>query len=267
MPSTAVMHILAALPAEYRDVFAQLEAKQDGLCGLYLSSYFSHRLLTLAEDGTYRLLFWSTDPRDFASEPRFYCGAYWVDETEDGDRLIRLEIELRTDSLGSDANDEALYVVNSDGLTWLLRAGALEDIANGIGFNGRMGRQDDHFQRVRLTDVIPEYECDGVVAPPWNDLPRALQALVHVEPLRATIVSIGVVDDETVMVKVDLGTKDGLRMNMPLMSPKGSLRPLFGWVWDLDADSCGVGLELEQDDAGHIVNAPQVGDVLVTRAG
>ncbi|MDH6590175.1 hypothetical protein M2165_000064 [Variovorax sp. TBS-050B] len=273
-PAPPAASIAAAMPASHRAAFAAFEADDAAAHprGLFLSVYIDwRRLLAFDGEGRYRLLFWKNDHKTGeALEVRHYEGPYRVQQTAAGDRLLELDIALRRDSLGSDANDERLYLMRSGGQALLLKADSLEDMATAIGGRGSLGRSEDYFRAVRLGDPLPDEDSDGMAAPPFDDLPAALQALVHREPLRTTIVEVaadtGDADDETLMVRVDLGSSSGLRMNMPLMSPKGSGRDLYGWVWEMDEARCGVGIEVERDAAGRIVGGPQVGDVLVSRA-
>lgn len=270
-PASPPHSVSAAMPVRYRETFGNTERGNDRPSGLFLSTYIDwRRLLALDGHGRYELLFWKTDEKTGeALEVRHYTGPYQVVETEGGDRLVQLDVVLNGDSLGSDANDERLYVMQSGGEPWLLQEASIEDMATAIGADATMGRSEHYFRPVRLEDPLPADEPDGIAAPPFEDLPAALQALVHRTPLRATIIEVSAENDpeeSTVMVKVDLGSDDGLRMNMPLMSPKGSPRDLYGWVWEMDAGSCGVGIQVEYDSAGAIVGGPQVGDVLVTRA-
>jgi hypothetical protein len=110
--------VLDALPAAHRGSF---EGIVDGpeLAGLYLSSYIDwHRLLALQPDGQYRLLFWKIHHETFERiEASAYRGAYEVSRSADADETIELDIALRADSLGSDANDHRLVVMHSDGAT------------------------------------------------------------------------------------------------------------------------------------------------------
>jgi hypothetical protein len=270
-PAIGPASIAAALPPEYRAKFAGMEGEGDDLHGLYLSSYIDwRRLLGLAADGEYRLLFWKNDHKSGApSQARFYGGQYEVLMTPDGDRFIRLDLKMTKESLGSDEDDAELFIVQSGGETCLLQAVSIDDIATAIGWRGRMGRSKHYFRRTRLADPIPADESDGIEALPFDDLPIALQAMVHREPLRTTIIWVDQDPDPgetTVMVKVDIGSDAGLRMNMPLMSPADSPRALRGWVWRMDPDSCGVGIDVERDASGRIVEGPKIGDVLVTRA-
>lgn len=94
----------------------------------------------------------------------------------------------------------------------------------------------------------------------WRDL-------AHIDPLvtRITEVSSDAAEDGTIMVTVDLGTRDGLRMNMPLMSEADAQKTLYGWVWRPNETSCGVGIQLNEEDPGDNSKWPSVGDVLTTR--
>ncbi|MBD4289474.1 hypothetical protein GUH24_11810, partial [Xanthomonas citri pv. citri] len=63
-------------------------------------------MLSLEPDGQYRLLFWKIDHRSHArTDVRAYSGRFEVTQTEMGDRYLTLDIRLRRDSSGSDAND------------------------------------------------------------------------------------------------------------------------------------------------------------------
>ncbi|WP_431128688.1 GAD-like domain-containing protein [Variovorax paradoxus] len=263
--------IRAALPDKYRAAFKDLERKDGHPSGIYLSTYIDWRRLVALDADGYQLLFWKNDHKTGeASDIRHYSGQYRVLETEEGDCLLQLDLVFTGKSLGSDANDDGLYLMRSGGQPLLLQAARLEDMATAIGGSAAtMGSSEHYFRPVRLDDPFPVEDSDGMDAPPFADLPVALQALVHREPLRATIVEVAAnsdPEDDTVMVWVDLGSNDGLRKNMPLMSPQGSPRALYGWVWRMDRERCGVGIKVRRDAAGAIVNGPETGDVLVSRA-
>lgn len=263
-----------AIPDEYRSLFDHIETG-NGLAGLYLSSYLdSHRLLALQADRHYQLLFWEIDDRTFdRTDVRAYTGSYRIARNAEGDEIVELAIALHNDSLGSDANDAELTVMRTEGTTFLLRTTELESVATAIGGWNEIGRSDDYFRSVTLSDAFVEEPFEGRAAPPFADLPRALQALVHVEPLRATITHIAPLnpdqDDEeegTVMCTLSLGEDDGLRMNMPLFSPTETGRQLVGWVWEMAPRACKAGIEYRKGANGAIVHGPVVGDVLITRA-
>ncbi len=263
-----------ALPDEYQPVFQEIEMGP-GLAGLYLSSYIGwHRLLALQPDGQYRLLFWRIHHKTLErTETRLYTGAYRIFHTAEGDEAIALDISLRADSLGSDVNDDRLIAMRSGGAIWLLQASGLGNIGTAIGGWGEMGRSEHYFGRVRLNDAFVEEPSEGRPAPPLTDLPLALLALIHIEPLRPTITHVAspnLAEEEdgegTVMCTLDLGENDGLRMNMPLWSPLDTGRHLKGWVWEMDPFACQAGINYRRGEDGSIENGPMVGDILTTRS-
>jgi len=265
--------VAEALPATHRAMFTDI-VPGGGLCGLYLSSYIDwHRLLALQPDGQYHLLFWRIHHQTFERiEVRSYTGSYEISHGAGGDEVVVLGIALRRDSTGSDANDSKLVVMRSGGVTLLLRAEELEDVATAIGGRDVMGRSEYYFQRVSLDDAFTAEPSDGRAAP-FEDLPRALQALIHVEPLVATIIHIDdpvLADEEdgrgTVMCTLDLGENDGLRHNMPLYSPHDTGRGLIGWVWGMAPKACKVGVRYRRGQNGTIAHGPAIGDMLTTRA-
>jgi len=264
-----------ALPRDHRAMFEGLPTGP-GLVGLYLSFHIDwYRLLALRPDGQYRLLFWHIHYKTFErTEARAYEGGYEISHNSDGDETVALDIVLREDSSGGDANDAQLVAMVSDGTAFLLRAGNLEDIAAAIGCSGTMDRSDGYFFRVTLDEAFPEDSDEDRVAPPFANLPRALQALVRFGPLQPTITHVADPnpDDEdengegAVMCTLDLGEKDGLRMNMPLYSPQDSGRELKGWVWEMSPHACKAGIDYRRGKNGIIEHGPVVGDVLTTRA-
>ncbi|WP_230461006.1 GAD-like domain-containing protein [Burkholderia ubonensis] len=263
-----------ALPVEYRSMFENVETGPR-LAGLYLSSYLDdHRLLALRPDGQYYLLFWQIHHKTFERiEVRAYSGSYEVSRNSDGDETVELEIELRSDSPGSDSNDVQLVAMYTNGATLLLRTNELEGMATAIGAWDQMGRSGDYFRRVTLDDAVLEEPSDGRMAPPFADLPLALQALVHIEPLLPMITHVAEPnpdeEDEgegTVMCTLSLGEDDGLRMNMPLFSPKETGRQLEGWIWEMAPNACKAGITYRRGENGVIDHGPVVGDVLTTRA-
>lgn len=267
-----------ALPAQYLPLFADI-AIAPGLTGLYLSSYIDwHRLLALQPDGQYRLLFWRIHHQSFErAEIRAYNGAYTLSRNADGDDTLALDIALRQDSLGSDANDDRLVAMQSQGTIFLLRDDRLEDMASAINDDGEMGRSEHYFRRVTLEEAFINEPSDGRAALPLADLPQALQALIQAliqaGPLITTITHVDEPDlDEedqgegTVMCTLDLGEADGLRMNMPLYSPDESGRHLKGWVWDMAPHACRAGIQYRRAADGSIAHGPVAGDVLTSRA-
>lgn len=263
------------LPDAFREVFAGAENRGGPdipEAGLYFATHVGrHRLLALGPDYSYRLLFWMTDPRAFRpDEPRLYSGAYVSGRKDGGDTIIRLDMAEKPESSSDDFDDWELIVMQSGDARRLLQSRALKHIASNIGWNNTIGEPRAVFTGARLSDPIPPYSEDGGAAPPWSDLPPALQRLVRREPLTATITQLEPFtdsgdEDATFTVTIDLGTDDGLSMNMPFSSPAGSGKAHHGWVWRLDPKACGLGLAVNRDDNGKIIDRPEIGDVLTSR--
>ena len=263
-----------ALPVEHRTTFDDI-ADGKGLAGLYLSSYIDwHRLLALRPDGRYSLLFWRVHYRSLERvDVRFYTGTYEISGNADGDEIVALDIVLRADSSGGDDNDDRLVAMHSGETSLLLRVYELGDIATAIGGWDKMGRSEYYFRRVTLHEAFVEEPSDGRAAPPFADLPHILQAMIHVEPLRTTIIHVADpnLDEEddgggTVMCTLDLGEDDGLRFNMPLYSPPDTGRHLKGWIWKMAPHACEVGVKYRRGQDGTIEDGPAIGDILTTRA-
>lgn len=98
------------------------------------------------------------------------------------------------------------------------------------------------------------------------------QQRVNAEAIIATITHVDEIapdaeDDGagTVMCTLDRGQDDGLRMNMPLRSPPGTGRALYGWVWEMDPAACRAGIRYQRGSDGTVDDGPVVGDVLTSR--
>lgn len=256
--------IRSTLPKHFQDLFASLAFgdRSHPVAGLYLSSYVGYEhLLALLPSCEYQMLFWNSDDKNHIA--RHYTGRYWVDEVS-----VHLDIELTDQSLGSDANCETLVPMRSAGVRYLLCD--LQDIATSIHWSHHMGETRNYFVEVDLSDAIPEYQERGMRVPPWDDLPESLRAITLREPLRATIQRIvsepkpGEEESEF-LVEIDLGSLDGVTMNMPMCSPAGEAASFRAWAWEIDASTSRLGLSAPTDDNDRIVRAPQVGDVLMSR--
>ncbi|WP_184409523.1 GAD-like domain-containing protein [Xanthomonas sp. 3075] len=266
-----------ALPAAQRSTFEGLfnqRQNTNDLHGLYLSSYIDwHRMLALEPDGQYRLLFWKIDHRSLArTDVRAYSGRYEVARSELGDEHVTLDIRLRRDSSGSDANDAQLVVMRSGTDMFLLRTDELADMATAMDGATTLGRSEYYFRKVTLADAFVEEPSAGRAAPPLADLPQALQQLVNANAIIATITHVDEADPDaeddgagTVMCRLDRGRDDGLRMNMPLRSPPGTGRALYGWVWEMDPAACRAGIKYQRGSDGEMEHGPVVGDVLTSR--
>ncbi len=171
--------VFDALPKEHR---AALEGipEEHGLTGLYLSSYIDwYRLLALKPDGQYQLLFWKIHNKTFErTEIRAYSGPYEVSISSDGDEIIELNIVIREDSLGSDARDEQLIVINSDEETFLLRTEELDSVATAICDRNLMGKSEYYFRKVTFEETFIKEPYEGRAVPHSAKLPNALQALI-----------------------------------------------------------------------------------------
>ncbi len=254
-----------ALPGEWRTVFEPANRYRDvstsPVTGLYLSSDVDrHRLLALATDKTYQLLFFSSDrnPR-YQFAPRHYSGAYALAISPDGEKKLTLDIRLRDNSLGSDANDDELTILENGGMRVLLRTGSLKDIADAIHWNSTIRDPQNWLVQTSLADNLPHEFPYVLPAPPLRELPPSLSALVHREPFKVTVAGIEPRSDEdSVQVQIRLGRDNGLRSDMPFCSIPSSQKHLMGWVSGLEAGHCKI--RLSQDS-----ETPEIGDVLVSR--
>jgi hypothetical protein len=261
----APLPLSEALPPAWRSVFQPTnqihDASASALTGLYLSSDVGrHRLLSLTAENTYHLLFFSSDPNPrYQFAPRYYSGTYALEVSSDGETTATLDIPLRDDALGSDANDEQLTVLDLAGTRVLLRTDSLDDIAAAIHWNSRIRDPQNWFVQTTLTDMLPNESQNHMPAPPLLALPPSLRALIPQEPHTATIMSIELPeDDDNVRAHINLGRDHGLLTDMPFCSPAGSQKSLMGWVSGLEADRCVIRLSHDSD-------APDVGDMLVSR--
>lgn len=256
--------INSTLPKRFQDLFSTLALgdRFHPVAGLYLSSFVgSEQLLALLPSGEYHMLFW--DSQDASRQARYYTGSCSFDEAS-----VQLEIELTEQSLGSDANCETLVPMRSAGVRYLLCD--LQDIATTIHWSNHMGETRNCFFEVELSDAIPEYHEQGMRAPPWDDLPDALRAITLREPLRATIQRIvsepnSGEEEWEFLVEINMGSLDGITMNMPMCSPAGEPASFRGWAWEIGASTSRLGLSAPTDDNDRIVRVPKVGDVLISR--
>lgn len=246
-----------------------------GIPGLYLSSYISwHRVLTLDQNGRYRLVFWKIDKDTFElSEVRDYTGRYSVTKTEHGDDLVTLDFGRQEFSSGSDGDDEALLFMRSDNRRYLIRPYDLADMAFNIRENGTLGRSDSYLFDASLATPFGDEPYDGRRSPPVEDLPRQLAMLVAAEPLVMTITAVdelpdtgGLWENQRVMCTMSHGENDGLYMNMPIYSAAESGKHLRAHVWVMHPTNCRAGVHYEIDAEGSVIEMPQIGDVFTSKA-
>lgn len=256
--------IHSTLPTSCQDLLLTLffGDKRHPVAGLYLSSYVGHeQLLALLPSGEHHMLFW--DSRDAHRQARYYTGRCTF-----GDISVQLDIELTDQSLGSDANCETLFPMRSGGVRYLLCD--LQDIATSIYWSNHLGETRNYFVEVDLNDAIPEYQEQGMQAPPWEDLPEALRAITLREPLQATIQRVvsepgADGDGSEFVVEINLGSREGVTKNMPMCSPEGESVGFRAWAWEIEASTSRLGLSAPTDDNDRVLRVPQVGDVLTSR--
>ncbi|OLG34294.1 hypothetical protein DXO246_10625 [Xanthomonas oryzae pv. oryzae] len=230
-------------------------------------------MLALAPNGLYRLLFCKIDHRSLVrTNVRGYAGHYALTHTEMGDAHVTLDIRLRSDSSGSDANDAPLVVMRSGTDIFLLRTDELASMATAMDASKTLGRSDNYLRKVVLRDAFADELSGGRTTAPRADLPRALQQRATAEAIIATITHVDDIDAHaeddgagTVMCTLDRSQSDGLRMNMPLRSPPDTGRDLYGWVWEMHPAACRVGIKYQRNSDGKVEQGAVVGDVLTSR--
>lgn len=119
-------------------------------------------MLALAPNGLYRLLFCKIDHRSLVrTNVRGYAGHYALTHTEMGDAHVTLDIRLRSDSSGSDANDAPLVVMRSGTDIFLLRTDELASMATAMDASKTLGRSDNYLRKVVLRDAFADELSGG----------------------------------------------------------------------------------------------------------
>jgi hypothetical protein len=262
-----------ALPPRFAPKIAD-GANGPDIPGLYLSSYLSrHRVLMLDQNGRYRLLLWKIDRVTFErSEAREYAGSYSVSTTDHGDALVVLDFGQHELVNGGDSSAEHLLFMRSAGTQYLLQRHDLNHMAFEIRENGRLGDSDSYFFAASLAMPFADEPFEGRPAPPVDDLPRELAALVVAAPLVMTITAVdevpdtdGIWENQRVYCTLSLGEEDGLYMNMPVYSTAESGKRLKGHVWVRHPTNCRAGIHYERDAQGSIIELPEIGDALTSK--
>lgn len=154
-----------AIPAEQAARLDDIDHDGDEhpIAGLYVSRYLDwYRLLALGATGRYQLLFWRIHDKTGArQEIREYGGVYTLEQDAQGDTHVSLDIKLNPQSLGSDANDQALVLSSIGGVLRLLRTPDLPRIADQIARRQRLGHSERYFNKMRLDDMAPDWSSDG----------------------------------------------------------------------------------------------------------
>lgn len=259
-----------ALPDGHRAGIQALANSIEGYPeGLYLSAYLCrYHLLVLAADGRCSLLCWTTHPKDMRSNPpRLYQGGYRLDRSAQGDALVTLALDKDDDQDREIAADQVFYLGAGE-QAMLIRAEDLEDVATALDWDESVEHPAYPLRKVELDYWIPESDRERPT-PSRASLPVALSQLLRSEPLRAVITEVGIADNELeeVMVTARIEQNGGrpASMNMPMCSPAGAGKALYGWVWEEGDSSVRLGLSLTPDGETAEARSPQVGDVLVSR--
>lgn len=262
--------LLQALPDGLRTDIQALAARIEGYPqGLYLSAYLCrYHLLILGSDGLCRLLCWTTHPKDMRTEsPRLYLGRYRLDQSAEGDALVTLALDKDDDVDREIAADQMFYLSGGE-QTMLIRTEDLEDVATALDWNESVEHPAYPLRKVDLAYWIPDDDRERPT-PSRASLPVALRQLLRREPLQVVITQVDTPDDELeeVMVTARVEHNGGrpASMNMPMCSPAGSVKALYGWVWEEGQSSVRLGLSLTPDGETAEARWPQVGDVLVSR--
>lgn len=263
----------ALIPEEHKAELLYNLPRHSHHSGLFYSgaggSY--HTLLRLDTDRTYRLLYWQTDSKAYRQRPpRLYVGRFKAID-KNLDALIKLSIEFREDSLGSDGEFSILWSVIHNNGHLLLPDGGLGYQASAISWDGTMGEARDYMIAASGDFVPPSYEEQTRQAPEWDNLPSALKKQIHNPPLEAEITDIGSgrLEADGSEYYVTIEWADGAvppRMNQRLTSPAGADKTHFGWCSTVTGNTARVRLKPSRDAAGKIIGKPAVGDRITTRA-
>ena len=255
-----------SVPARWQSLLATACSAGSPKHGIAAEVYFSdhvgyRKLLLLDPDGTYKLMYW----KDYEQSGRLYAGAF-----QRNDQRISLDMELNAQSLGSDTNDEALVPMRLGAQRLLLLEQHLDDIGAMIQWRGLLGNDGDYFVEARCDQPLPTFELDGPKAPPRSELPDVLKHFVFAQPVEAKIIAL-LEDsrrydyagrDGEFLVRVDKGSNDMFRINMPLCSPRRTGQHWKGWVGDPLADSTEVRIVIRESMHGEPLVFPAVGQVL-----
>lgn len=245
-----------------------VEDRESG-AGIYFSDYLEafRKLLILDGHGHYHLMYWSHPE---SAPGRMYTGSY----KRAGDK-IALDITLDTNSLGSDANDGLLVPMSLGDKHFLLLDTRLKDIGTSIQWRGVMGESDQYYLKVRCEDTPPTFKLAGPSVPARTELPDALKRFVFKKPVTARITAL--VDDlhgydhaardGEFLVRIDKGSNDVFRINMPLCSARGSGQHWKGWVSDhIGPDWSEVRVVIRERGHNRPFEFPAVGQLLNTSA-
>lgn len=262
--------LIDSVPARWRQLVATAcgidPETQRTTAEVYFSDHVGFRkLLLLAADGRYHLMHWN----EGAAIGRIYVGAF-----RRSSERISLDIELDARSLGSDDNDAMLVPMRIGAQRFLLLEQSLAHIGATIQWHGLLGEGDDYFVEAHCEQAPPTFPLDGPKAPPRSELPDALKRFTFAQPVDVHIIALAedsrsydyAARDGEFLVRIDKGSKDAFRINMPLCSPRHARQQWKGWVGDTLADSSEVRIVIHERKPGQPLVFPVVGQVLTTSA-
>lgn len=262
--------LIDSVPARWHQVVATACAvdpeTQRKAAEVYFSEYVGFRkLLLLGPSGRYHLMHWN----ERAAIGRAYAGTF-----RRSSERISLDIELDARSLGSDGNDAILVPMRIGAQRFLLLEKSLADIGATIQWHGLLGEGDDYFVEAHCEQAPPTFPLDGPPAPPRSELPDALKRVTFAQPVDVHIIALAedsrsydyAARDGEFLVRIDKGSKDAFRINMPLCSPRRTRQQWKGWVGDTLADSSEVRIVIHERKPGQPLVFPTVGQVLTTSA-
>lgn len=269
-----------ALPEAFRAEIQTLEraiadAPHDAVAGFYLTAYLCrYQVLVLAPDGACAQICWTTHPADQKSAPPcLRHGAYSKQRTGEGDPLIVVNIHYTddTENTGDDGDDIALarvFYLCEGQSPMLIRDEDLTDVADSFDWDGTVESPPSPLRKVGMDYWIPEDDNDRP-APDRDGLPIALRSLLRTEPLKLVVTEVEELDEdaEEVIVRARIVANTGRPPtgSMPMCSPAGSGKELYGHVWDEDETGVRLCMMVDPDGKPGDPDWPAPGDVLVSR--
>ena len=263
--------LLESIPAQWKPIVARAcvarTPEQAASVEVYFSDYLDDRkLLLFGADGSYHLMYWD----ESNTGGRLYGGTY-----QRNNERISLDLAMNAQSLGSDANDAELVPMRIGAQRFLLQEESLNDIGTAIQWHQSLGEGRDYFVKARCDQFPPAFAADGPEVPRRSELPDALKRFVFAKPVDAHIVDLAddsrsydyTQRDGEFLVRVDKGSNEGFRLNMPLCSPRRTPQRWKGWVGDTRAETSDVRIVIHERKPGQALVFPAVGQVLTTSAG
>lgn len=263
-----------ALPGVFSAEIEGLEraiagASQGTLAGFYLTARICrYQVLALAPDGACALICWSTHPADQKSAPPcLYHGSYSRQRSDDGDALIAVDIDKDDDSHRDIASDQVFYLCEG-AHPMLIRVDDLTDVADSLDWDGTIESPAYPLRKVAMDYAIPKSDED-LPAPNRSALPTALRALLRDEPLKLVVTEVEEPDEDAeeviVRARIEANTGRPPSGSMPMCSPAGSGKELYGHVWDEDETGVRLCMMVDPDGKPDDPDWPAPGDVLVSR--